>query len=146
MQCLRSWVANSRVNLLTVVVVEFWDPLKIRSQFEIEGILSNKEVRMALNIKMHSWKFWGGYSCFKMLCYFLLHSKRRKLYVYVQSLFFGFPPIFVTTEYWVPHAMQLVHISYLVYIYSINCASIVNWETEIDIYTHGTLKRCHIWK
>ena len=31
------------------------------------------------------------YSCFTMLCQFLLYSKVHQLYVYIYSLFFGFP-------------------------------------------------------
>ena len=31
------------------------------------------------------------YSCFTMLCWFLLYSKVDKLYVYIYLLFFGFP-------------------------------------------------------
>ena len=32
------------------------------------------------------------YSCFIMLCWFLLYSKVDKLYVYIYLLFFGFLP------------------------------------------------------
>ena len=31
------------------------------------------------------------YSCFSLLCHFLLYSKVNQLYVYIYPLFFGFP-------------------------------------------------------
>ena len=33
------------------------------------------------------------FSCFTMLCWFLLYSKLNQLYVYVYPLFFEFPPL-----------------------------------------------------
>ena len=36
-------------------------------------------------------KFLLEYSCFTMLCQFLLYSKLNQLYIYIYPLFFGFP-------------------------------------------------------
>ena len=36
-------------------------------------------------------KFRLEYSCFTMLCWFLLHSKLNQLYIYIYVLFFRFP-------------------------------------------------------
>ena len=57
------------------------------------------------------------YSCFTMLCYFLLYSKVNQLYVYIYSLFFGFPFHLGHRRALsrVPCAIQQVLISYLLY-------------------------------
>ena len=57
------------------------------------------------------------YSCFTMLCQFLLYSKVNQLYVYVYPLFFGFPSHLGHHRALsrVPCAIQQVLISYLFY-------------------------------
>ena len=44
-----------------------------------------------LKILLNLFSFLLEYSCFTMMCYFLLYSKLNKLYVYIYPLFFAFP-------------------------------------------------------
>ena len=57
------------------------------------------------------------YSCFTILCQFLLYSKVNQLYIYIYSLFFGFPSYLGHHRALsrVPCAIKLVLISYLFY-------------------------------
>ena len=60
----------------------------------------------------------GVYSCFTVLCQFLLYSKVNQLYVYTYPLFFGFPSHLGHHRALlsgVPCAIQQVLISYLFY-------------------------------
>ena len=45
-------------------------------------------------------KFLWWYSCFRILCSFLLHSKVNQINIYISHCFLDFFPIYVITEQW----------------------------------------------
>ena len=64
--------------------------------------------------KLFSNQFLLEYSCFTMLCQFLLHSKVNQLYVYTYPLFLDFFPIQVATEHSVEFPeLEQVLVNYL---------------------------------
>ena len=68
-------------------------------------------------MQLHLKKLLLEYSCFTMLCQFLLYSKVNQLYVYIYPPFFGFPSHLGHHRALsrVPCATQQVLISYLFY-------------------------------
>ena len=81
-------------------------------------------------------KFVFEYSCFTMLCYFLLYNKVNKLHVYIYALFFGFLSHLghCGTMRRVPCAIQWVLISYLLYIVSIVYVCQTRLDASQEIY------------
>ena len=81
--------------------------------------------------------FFLEYSCFIILCQFILYSKVNQLYIHIFTLFFGFPSHLghQTALSRVPCAIQQVLISYLFYIQYQQCIYV---NTNLPIYPTPT--------